>query len=74
MTGALKNKVFTRAAPLLFACEWFKKLRRPTSNFDQALVLIGACTDDSAINGSNMLASNIFRPHVALKSLLECSS
>ncbi len=67
-----KNKVFTRVNPLDFAREWSgKHRRRLTSDLDQALVLIGACFDGSGINASDTLKNENFKPHVALKPLLE---
>lgn len=67
-----KNKVFTRVNPLDFAREWSgKHRRRLTSDLDQALVLIGACFDGSGINASDTLRNENFKPHVALKPLLE---
>lgn len=67
-----KSKVFTRANPLEFAREWSGKHKRHlTSDLDQALVLIGACFDGSGINASDTLKNENFRPHVALKPLLE---
>lgn len=69
---AEKNKIFTRTNPLDFAREWSgKHRRRLTSDLDQALVLIGACFDDSGINASDTLKNENFKPHVALKPLLE---
>lgn len=69
---AEKNKVFTRINPLDFAREWSGKHRRNLkSDLDQALVLIGACFDGSGINASDTLKNENFRPHVALKPLLE---
>lgn len=67
-----KNKVFIRTNPLDFAREWSGRHRRKlTSDLDQALVLIGACFDGSGINASDTLKNENFKPHVALKSLLE---
>lgn len=69
---AEKNKVFTRTDALDFAREWQGKHRRKlTSDLDQALVLIGACFDGSGINASDTLKNENFKPHVALKPLLE---
>ncbi|MGB3069367.1 MAG: DUF1156 domain-containing protein [Ottowia sp.] len=66
------KKVFTRTAPLEFAREWQGRHKRKlTSDFDQALVLIGACMDGSGINASDTLKNENFKPHVALKPLLE---
>ena len=69
---AEKSKVFTRVNPLDFARDWSgKHKRRLTSDLDQALVLIGACFDGSGINASETLKNEHFKPHVALKPLLE---
>lgn len=67
-----KSKVFTRVNPLDFAREWSgKHKRRLSSDLDQALVLIGSCFDGSGINTSDTLKNENFKPHVALKPLLE---
>lgn len=67
-----KSKVFFRTAPLDFARDWSgKHRRRLTSDMDQALVLIGACFDGSGIVAADTLRNENFRPHVALKPLLE---
>lgn len=67
-----EKKVFTRTAPLDFASEWQGRHKHKlTSDFDQALVLIGACFDGSGINASDTLKNENFKPHVALKPLLE---
>jgi putative DNA methylase len=69
---AEKNKVFTRTDPLMFARDWSgKHRRRLTSDLDQALLLIGACFDGSGINAADTLRNENFKPHVALKPLLE---
>ena len=66
------KKVFTRTNPLDFARDWQGKHKRKlTSDLDQALVLIGACVDGSGINASDTLKNDNFKPHVALKPLLE---
>ncbi|MBR8361540.1 DUF1156 domain-containing protein [Burkholderia vietnamiensis] len=67
-----KNKVFTRTDSLAFAREWSGRHRRKLiSDLDQALVLVGACFDNSGINASDTLKNENFKPHVALKPLLE---
>lgn len=67
-----KNKVFIRTAPLDFAREWSgRHRRRLTSDLDQALVMIGACFDGSGVNASDTLKNENFKPHVALRPLLE---
>ena len=69
---AEQSKVFIRVNPLDFARDWSgKHKRRLTSDLDQALVLIGACFDGSGINASDTLKNENFKPHVALKPLLE---
>ena len=67
-----KSKVFTRVDPLSFARDWSgRHKRRLTSDLDQALVLIGACFDGSGITAADTLKNENFKPHVALKPLLE---
>lgn len=67
-----KSKIFTTTDPLDFARDWQGKHKRKlTSDLDQALVLIGACYDSSGINASDTLKNENFKPHVALKPLLE---
>jgi len=67
-----KNKTFIRTCPLAFARDWSgKHKRRLASDLDQALTLIGACFDDSGINARDTLNNQNFKPHVALKPLLE---
>ncbi|HUR42188.1 MAG TPA: DUF1156 domain-containing protein [Verrucomicrobiae bacterium] len=67
-----QNKVFTLTDALKFARDWQgKHKRRLTSDFDQALVLIGACFDGSGINAADTIKNENFRPHAALRGLLE---
>ncbi len=67
-----KNKVFTLVDPLDFARDWQGRHKRKlTSDLDQALVLIGACFDGSGINAADTLKNENFKPHAALKALLE---
>jgi DNA-directed RNA polymerase subunit RPC12/RpoP len=69
---AEKSKIFTMVDPLDFARDWQGKHKRKlTSDLDQALVLIGACYDGSGINASDTLKNENFKPHVALKPLLD---
>jgi adenine-specific DNA methylase len=66
------KKVFRFVDPLAFARDWQgKHRRRLTADLDQALVMIGACYDGSGINASDTLKNENFKPHPALKSLLE---
>ena len=67
-----KNKMFTLVDPLEFARDWHgKHKRRLTSDLDQAFVLIGACFDGSGINAADTLKNDTFKPHPALKPLLD---
>lgn len=67
-----EKKVFYLADPLDFARDWQgKHRRRLTADLDQALVLVGACYDGSGINASDTLKNDNFKPHPALKGLLE---
>lgn len=67
-----KNKVFSLVDPVEFARDWHgRHKRRLTADLDQALVLIGACHDGSGINAADTLKNENFKPHPALKSLLE---
>jgi putative DNA methylase len=67
-----EKKVFHLADPLGFARDWQgKHRRRLTADLDQAFVLVGACYDGSGINASDTLMNDNFKPHPALKGLLE---
>jgi putative DNA methylase len=67
-----KNKMFSLVDPLEFARDWQGKHKRKlTSDLDQALVLIGACFDSSGINAADTLKNDNFKPHAALRALLE---
>jgi putative DNA methylase len=67
-----EKKVFHLADPLGFARDWQgKHRRRLTADLDQTLVLVGACYDGSGINASDTLKNDNFKPHPALKGLLE---
>jgi putative DNA methylase len=67
-----EKKIFHLADPLDFARDWQgKHRRRLTADLDQALVLVGACYDGSGINASDTLKNDNFKPHPALKGLLE---
>jgi len=69
---AEKSKIFTVVDPLDFARDWQGKHKRKlTSDLDQALVLIGACYDGSGINAADTLRNDNFKPHAALKALLD---
>lgn len=67
-----EKKTFYLVDPLDFARDWQGRHKRKlAADLDQALVLIGACYDGSGINASDTLKNENFKPHPALKSLLE---
>lgn len=67
-----KKKIYYLADPLLFAQGWFKRHRSNlVVDLDQAWFIIGACHDGSGINVQTTLKNESFKPHPALKSLLE---
>ena len=67
-----KSKVFSLVSPLAFATAWHgKHRRRLTADLDQALVLLGACHEGSGIAAADTLKNDNFKPHPALKALLE---
>jgi putative DNA methylase len=69
---AERSKIFTMVKPVDFARDWQGRHKRKlTSDLDQALVLIGACFDGSGINAADTLRNENFKPHAALKALLE---
>lgn len=70
-----EQKVFNVVSPLDLAQSWVGRHRRNmTSDYDQAMFLIGACYDGSGINAAETLRNENFRPHPALKGLLEWHS
>ena len=70
-----ERKVFHLNDPLEIARDWQRRHRRRLSaDLDQTFVLIGACYDGSGINAVDTLKNENFKPHAALKSLLEWMS
>ena len=66
-----QKKVYYLTSPLEIAQGWIGKHRRGlTSDYDQAMLLIGACYEGSGINASETLSNPNFRPHPALGALL----
>jgi len=66
-----KKKVYYLTPPLEIAKNWQGKHRQKlTSDYDQAMFLIGACFDDSGIKVNDTLKNPNFRPHPALGALL----
>ncbi len=67
-----KNKVYHLASPLEIARSWKGKQRAGmTSDYEQAMVLIGACFANSGISAEGTLNNENFRVHPSLKGLLE---
>jgi putative DNA methylase len=55
-----------------FAQRWKGRQRKSlTHDYDQAWFLIGACHDGTGINASEQLRNDNFKPHPALKPLLD---
>ncbi|MBI5511447.1 MAG: DUF1156 domain-containing protein [Deltaproteobacteria bacterium] len=69
---AEKNKAFYRTNAASIASAWQRKHRQKmTSDYEQAMFLIGACTPESGIKVEDTLNNTNFRPHQALRALLE---
>lgn len=68
-----KSKIYHLISPLDIARSWGGKHRQKmTSDYDQAMFLIGACFDQSGINAKETLLNNEnFKPHPALGLLLD---
>lgn len=67
-----QHKIVRLESPLDIARSWHGKQRRAmTSDYDQAMFIIGACFDGSGINASDTLRNENFRPHPALATLFE---
>lgn len=69
------KKIFHLISPLEIAKSWYGRQRKNmTSDYDQAMFLIGACYDGSGINAMDTISNQNFRPHPALAALLEWHS
>jgi putative DNA methylase len=67
-----KAKVYHVTPPLEIARNWHNRhKRRLDSDYDQAMVLIGACHPGSGLDANDTLRNQNFRPHPALRPLLE---
>jgi putative DNA methylase len=67
-----KAKVYHLTPPLEIAQSWHKRQKRKLdSDYDQAMVLIGACHPGSGLDANDTLRNPNFKPHPALRSLLE---
>jgi adenine-specific DNA methylase len=68
----VSQKVYYVVSPNEIAKEWYgKHRRRLTSDYDQAMVLIGASFPNSGISVTDTLSNPNFRPHPALARLLK---
>jgi putative DNA methylase len=67
---AEKKKIFHWLSPLEFAKERAEKLKSLTRDMDQAMILVGACYENSGIEVKKLLNSE-FKPHPALGDLLQ---
>jgi putative DNA methylase len=66
------DKVFCPVSPLRFAQLWHGRHRRNlVRDYDQAMVLIGACFDGSGINAAETVKNENFDPKPSLKALLD---
>ena len=66
-----QKKIFYLVSPMEIAQAWIGKHRKSlTSDYDQAMLLIGACYEGSGINANETLGNANFRPHPALGALL----
>lgn len=69
---AEEDKVFHLTAPLEYAKLWKgEKRSKLAADLDQALFMIGACHEGSGINAMDTLKSGGFKPHVALRGLVD---
>lgn len=66
------RKVFELVEPKEIATAWVgKHCKGMTSDYDQAQFFIGACLDGSGLNAQDTLNNDQFKPHRALKAVLE---
>jgi SAM-dependent methyltransferase/DNA-directed RNA polymerase subunit RPC12/RpoP len=68
-----EQRVFHLVPALAIAQDWHGKHKRRLEgrDYDQTMILIGACHDASGINAADTLKNGNFRPHPALSSLLD---
>ena len=66
------TKVYHLTPPLTIARAWHNRHKRKLeSDYDQAMVLIGACYPGSGLDANDTLRNQNFKPHPALRPLLE---
>lgn len=69
-TETTRPKAFHWRSPLEIAQEQMASSRNVSRDFDQAMLLVGACYPESGINTKKILDDN-FKPHPALGHLLD---
>lgn len=69
-TETTRPKAFHWRSPLEFAQERMASNRSVSRDFDQAMLLVGACYPESGINTKKILNED-FKPHPALGNLLD---
>ena len=68
----VEKKTYHLTPPLTLARVWSDRRQRGRpSDYDQAVLLVGACFDHSGINAVDTLNSSSFAPHPALDGLLD---
>jgi adenine-specific DNA methylase len=68
-----EQKVFNLVPALEIAQAWHGRHKRRLEgrDYDQAMILIGACHDASGINAADTIKNENFKPHPALGNLLD---
>jgi putative DNA methylase len=68
-----EQKVFHLVPALEIAQDWHGRHKRRLEgrDYDQTMILIGACHDASGINAADTIKNENFKPHPALGALLE---
>jgi putative DNA methylase len=68
-----EQKVFHLVPALQIAQEWHGRHKRRLEgrDYDQTMILIGACHDASGINAADTIKNENFKPHPALNNLLD---
>jgi putative DNA methylase len=67
-----EDKVFRPVSPLNFAQAWHGRHRRNlVRDYDQAMVLIGSCFENSGINAADTVKNENFEPRPSLKAILD---
>jgi hypothetical protein len=68
-----EQKVFHLVPALEIAQDWHGRHKRRLEgrDYDQTMILIGACHDASGINAADTIKNENFKPHPALGALLD---